>query len=134
MLYATPRNGVPGPRRNVVEQITEQRRAHIRRLLQIEASVLAEGGQPVWPAQVIDIARMGVGFILAEKLPDQPRYWIRFRFPDSPIVDEAEMIIVYSRPIGSKGRHHYGGRILQVSQECRERIVEYVTRGNRYMT
>lgn len=118
----------------MVEQITEQRRAHIRRLLQIEATVFGEGGQPAWPAQVIDIARMGVGFILAEKLPDHPRYWMRFRFPDSAIVDEVEMVIVYNRAVGSKGRYHYGGRILAVTQDCRERIVEYVTRGNPRMT
>ncbi|WEF33201.1 PilZ domain-containing protein [Pseudoduganella chitinolytica] len=134
MLYATPLAGAPGPWHTVVEQITEQRRAHIRRLLQIEAYVFAEGGQPRLPAQVIDIARMGVGFILPVRLPDRPRYWMRFRFPGSDIVDEVEMVIVYNRPVGSKGRYHYGGRILAVTQECRERIVEYVTRGNPRMT
>lgn len=114
----------------VPEPMSEERRAHVRRLLQVDAFVTAEGLEQRWRAQIIDIARMATGFITAEELPERPRYRLQFRFPGSDIQDEVEMTLVYCHTVGTQGRFHYGARILAVSQECVDRIVEYVTRGN----
>ena len=112
------------------EQITEERRAHMRRLLQVDAFVTIDGSESRWRAQIIDIARMATGFITSEELPERQRYRLLFRFPGSDIQDEVEMTLVYCHDVGTQGRFHYGARILSVSQECVDRIVEYVTRGN----
>lgn len=114
--------------------MSEERRAHVRRLLQVDAFVTIEGHEGQWRAQIIDIARMATGFITAEELPERSRYRLRFRFPDSDITDEVEMTLVYCHTVGTQGRFHYGARILSVSQECVDRIVEYVTRGNPRMS
>lgn len=120
----------PDGSRAVPEQMSEERRAHVRRLLQVDAFVTTEGHEGQWRAQIIDIARMATGFITAEELPERPRYRLQFRFPGSDITDEVEMTLVYCHTVGTQGRFHYGARILAVTQECVDRIVEYVTRGN----
>ena len=109
--------------------MSPQRRAHVRRLLQVEASLSSGASSPIWRAQVIDIARMGVGFVTSERLPEEGHYVLDFRFPDSDIHDRVEIVIVYRRAIGTEGRYHYGARIHAMSQECVDRIVEYVTRA-----
>lgn len=112
------------------EPISDQRRAHVRRLLQVDASLTdPAGSDQVWRAQLIDIARMGVGFVTTEMLPEDGHYVLDFRFPDSAIHDKVEIVIVYRRAIGTEGRFHYGARIHAMTQDCVDRIVEYVTRA-----
>jgi hypothetical protein len=112
----------------VSEPISDQRRAHVRRLLQVEASLSNGASLYGWRVQLIDIARMGAGFVTSGMLPEDGQYVLDFRFPDSDIHDKVEIVIVYRRAIGADGRYHYGARIHAMSEECIERIVEYVTR------
>ncbi|GGY48889.1 PilZ domain-containing protein [Pseudoduganella albidiflava] len=111
------------------EPISDQRRAHVRRLLKVEASLSDNASPHVWRAQLIDIARMGVGFVTSEVLPEEGHFVLDFRFPDSDIHDKVEIVIVYRRAIGTEGRYHYGARIHAMTQDCVDRIVEYVTRA-----
>ncbi|WP_165497715.1 PilZ domain-containing protein [Pseudoduganella albidiflava] len=115
------------------EQITEQRRAHVRRLLQVEASLSNDNRSRTWRVHLTDIARMGVGFVAAEPLTDCVHGVLRFRFPDSTVTDEVHIRIVHCRAIGAAGRVQCGARIHTMSDACVERIMEYVTRGESTM-
>ena len=83
----------------------------------------------VWRVQLIDIARIGVGFVTYEILPEEGHYVLDFCFPDSGIHDKVKIVIVYRRAIGAEGRYHYSARIHAMTQDCVDRIVEYVTRS-----
>lgn len=121
-----PIKGVP-----VGEQTSEKRRAHVRRLLQVAASLSNESRDRNWCVRLIDIARMGAGFVTSEQLPEDVHYYLSFRFPDSDITDEVLVRIVYCRAIGTEGQFHYGARIHVMSEACVDRIVDYVTRSDR---
>ena len=106
-----------------------QRRAHVRRLLEVAARVTEEGTQASVPAHVIDIARMGVGFVTDGPLDPAKRYILCFCFPGCATEDEATLDLVYSTPLGSGERFRNGARFLHLAEETVERIVDYVTTG-----
>jgi hypothetical protein len=105
-----------------------QRRAHVRRLLEVPASVTDSAGRDA-PAHIVDIARMGVGFVTETPLPGPGLYRLRFCFPGQSVLDEAEIDVVYSREVGSEGRSRHGARFHDLTEECVARIVDYVTGG-----
>jgi len=105
----------------------QQRREHVRRLLQVEASIADEAGLRSWHVQVIDISRMGVAFVSTEQLATDVSYVFSFCFPGSAARNDVVTTIVHSTPVGSEGRFRNGARFIHIAEECVERIVDYVT-------
>ncbi|NRR30667.1 PilZ domain-containing protein [Oxalobacteraceae bacterium] len=107
----------------------DPRREHVRRLLQVPATVATEAGDQVWRAQIIDIARLGVGFVTTEALAAGTPYVFSFTFPNSSLPCVALVDVVYSCPVGSGANVRNGARFLSISPESQEQIVDYVTTG-----
>jgi hypothetical protein len=107
----------------------DQRREHVRRLLQVDATVTDMNGGPSRMAQIIDIARMGVAFVTPFPLVPDRSYHFCFAFPGSSVRNDAVIDLVYSRPIGSEGRFRNGARFRTLPQESVDLIVDYVTSG-----
>lgn len=105
-----------------------QKREHVRRLLEVPAVVTGSAGDET-AAHIVDIARMGVGFVTDAVLPPDGTRTLKFRFPGETVLDEAVIDIVYSQPIGTQGRVRHGARFLDLSEECVARIIDYVTGG-----
>lgn len=105
----------------------DQRREHVRRLLQVQAAVTDVDGGPVRIAQIIDIARMGVAFVTPYRMQPDKRYRFCFSFPGSSIRNDAVIDLVYSRPVGSEGRFRNGARFDHLPQASVDQIVDYVT-------
>ncbi|MBA5606693.1 PilZ domain-containing protein [Duganella sp. FT3S] len=108
---------------------TDPRRAHVRRLLQVDASIGDEHGSQQWAVQIIDIARMGVAFVSHHQFPCDVPFLFSFCFPGSSVRNEVLLTIVHGVPVGTEGRIRYGARFLSIADDVVERIVDYVTSG-----
>ncbi|UGQ44799.1 PilZ domain-containing protein [Massilia endophytica] len=107
----------------------DQRREHVRRLLQVQATVTELNGGAVRIVQIIDIARMGVAFVTPYPMIPDRSYRFCFAFPGSSVRNDAVIDLVYSRPFGSEGRFRNGARFQSLPQESVDLIVDYVTSG-----
>lgn len=106
---------------------SDQRREHVRRLLQVDAAIADDDGTRQWTVQIIDIARMGVAFVSAQAIPCDVPFRFSFCFPGSTVHNEVLLIVIHSTPLGSEGRYRNGARFLDISPDTVERIVDYVT-------
>lgn len=105
----------------------DPRREHVRRLLQVDAYITDIQGRHTWPVQIIDISRMGVAFVSAQPMPIDEPFVLIFSFPGSGDRNEITLTVLHSAAIGSQGRFRNGARFLAISDDCAERIFEYVT-------
>lgn len=105
----------------------DAQREHVRHLLRVPASLTDPARQCSWPAQIIDIARMGVAFVTNEAMATDTVYQFHFCFPGSGVVNEVTLRLLYSRPLGAANHFRNGARFEAVSEDCVQRIVDYVT-------
>ncbi|MYM67470.1 PilZ domain-containing protein [Pseudoduganella sp. FT55W] len=105
----------------------DARREHVRRLLQVDAYITDIHEQNPLPAQIIDISRMGVAFVSNQPLPANEQFILNFSFPGSPLRNEITLTVLHSAAIGTQGRYRNGARFITISEECAERIFDYVT-------
>lgn len=107
--------------------MTDPRREHVRRLLQVDAYLTDLHGHTPLPVQIIDIARMGVAFVSDRPMPTGAQFVLHFSFPGSTMRNEITLTVVHSAAIGTHGRYRNGARFLTISEDVAERIFEYVT-------
>jgi hypothetical protein len=105
----------------------DPRREHVRRLLQVDAYITDIHGKNTLPAQIIDISRMGVAFVSPHAMPINEQFVLNFSFPGSAIHNEITLTVLHSAAIGTQGRFRNGARFITISEECADRIFEYVT-------
>ncbi|SHM62233.1 PilZ domain-containing protein [Duganella sacchari] len=105
----------------------DPRREHVRRLLQVDAYLTDVQGEHNFPAQIIDISRMGVAFVSDHAMPADEQYLLNFCFPGSTIRNEITLTVVNSQAVGTHGRFRNGARFIAISEACADRIVDYVT-------
>lgn len=105
----------------------DPRREHVRRLLQVDAYISDIHGRNTSPTQIIDISRMGVAFVSDHAMPTDESYLLHFCFPGSAIRNELTLSVIHSTAVGTHGRYRNGARFLAISDDCAERIVDYVT-------
>jgi hypothetical protein len=105
----------------------DPRREHVRRLLQVDAYITDIHGRHTTPAQIIDISRMGVAFVSEHPMPTNEQFVLNFSFPGSAIRNEITLTVLHSSAIGTQGRFRNGARFIAISDDCAERIFEYVT-------
>ncbi|MTV36084.1 PilZ domain-containing protein [Duganella radicis] len=105
----------------------DPRREHVRRLLQVDAYITDIHGKNTTTVQIIDISRMGVAFVSDRPMPVNQQFVLHFSFPGSAIRNEITLTVLHSAPVGTHGRFRNGARFLTISEDCAERIFEYVT-------
>lgn len=105
----------------------DPRREHVRRLLQVDAYITDIHGKHNLPAQIIDISRMGVAFVSEQVMPTNEQFVLNFSFPGSAIRNEITLTVLHSAAIGTQGRFRNGARFIAISEDCAERIFDYVT-------
>jgi len=113
----------------ITKAVMNHQREHVRRLLQASASVTDETKGRTWHAQIIDISRMGVAFVTSEQLEPDDHFHFSFSFPGNEVMCEAVIHLVYSRPVGETAHFRNGARFVDITEDCVERIVDYVTAG-----
>ena len=106
--------------------LNESRRAHVRRLLKVDAFLTAGAGAAHLPVQIVDIARMGVGFVTGAALPDGESYTLHFCFPGCAVEHVSPVEVVYSR-VTEGGRYRHGARFHALPEATVAQIVDCVT-------
>lgn len=106
--------------------LQESRREHVRRLLKVDAFLTDSIDSTHVPVQIVDIARMGVGFVTAAALPADRAYTLHFCFPGSAVEHVSVVEVVYSR-VTEAGRYRHGARFHALPEATVAQIVDYVT-------
>ncbi len=99
-------------------------RVHLRRLLQSTASIIDAQGVLWHSVQLLDISRMGVAFSCTHEMQCGAVCQILFCLPGQTMRNEATLRIVHCAP--SASGYRLGARIIELEQQCADRIVEFV--------
>ena len=105
----------------------EQRREHVRRLLEVPASARKTASPHSWKVRLIDIGRGGVGFVTETAVEVGDEVVLSFLLPNRNAVTELLARIVYAAPLDRPGWYRIGARFAALSDETASDIVDFVT-------
>jgi hypothetical protein len=108
----------------------EQKRAHLRRMLQVPASVRRASDELPWQVRLIDIGRAGVAFVSAAPMDVTEAFVLSFQLPGNPIPILLHGRVVYAAPFGRVSAYRIGARFGQVGDEIVARLVDFITAAN----
>jgi len=68
-----------------------------------------------------------VAFVSEQPMPTNEQFVLNFSFPGSAIRNEITLTVLHSTAVGTQGRFRNGARFITISEDCADRIFEYVT-------
>jgi c-di-GMP-binding flagellar brake protein YcgR len=105
----------------------DQRREHVRRLLQIPASVRKAPTTLTWKVNFSNIGRGGAAFVTEHVLDVGDDVELSFHLPGNDMLIVVVARVVYSAQFQREGQYRIGARFDRLSDEMANVIVDYVT-------
>jgi hypothetical protein len=106
---------------------SRQRREHVRRLLQVPASLCTMTEPLIRKAHLIDIGRGGVALVTERTLEVGDQVELSFHLPGCGANTVISARVIYVAPIPREGFFRIGARFESLPQEVADAIVEFVT-------
>src|SRR4051812_21648726 len=103
-----------------------EKRAHIRKLMLVDASVADAAGMNWRPVLLLDISPLGASFASAQSMDGGTTAMLRFCMPGSAHRHETVVSIVHSSSTSVPSGFRVGARFVAIDAATTERILDFV--------
>lgn len=105
----------------------QEKRAHTRALMHVEATIADATGEAWRPIVVLDISSLGIAFACAQIMESGTSHMLRFCLPGNEQRHDVIVSIVHSSTAGVPSGYRVGAKFAAASVETKEAIAAFIS-------